>query len=107
MIEYFNSPSAIIAAALILVVPLTVADETRDIQLRRLYAPTDGELAGERKGRIFIYESLTERDIERAMEREFDRIQSMMFIRVPKTDESGTILKDEETGETLYEDDGC
>jgi hypothetical protein len=41
------------------------------------------------------------------MEEEFDRIESMMFIRVKKTDETGETLKDPDTGEALVEDDGC
>jgi hypothetical protein len=46
-------------------------------------------------------------DIEQAMTEEFSRIESMMFIRVPKTDASGEPKKDEQTGEIIYEDDGC
>jgi hypothetical protein len=84
-----------------------MAEDVRDIQLRRLLEPTDAELAQERKGRIYIYESLTHGDIETAMEEEFDRVESMMFIRVPKTDESGEVMKDKETGGVIFEDDGC
>lgn len=83
------------------------ADDLREIQLRRLLEPTPAELAQEREGRIYIYESLTKEDIERAMEAEFNRVESMMFIRVPKTDESGEIMRDEETGDVMVEEDGC
>lgn len=98
-------PAAV--AGLLWAGPLGAADDVRDIQMRRLLEPTDAELAQEREGRIYIYESLTHQDIERAMDDEFERVESMMFIRVPKTDASGDIMKDEETGETLTEDDGC
>lgn len=83
------------------------AEDIRDIQMRRLLEPTQAELAQERKGRIYIYESLTNQDISQAMEEEFDRVESMMFIRVPKTDDSGEVMKDADTGEMLIEDDGC
>lgn len=86
---------------------LAPADELRDIQLRRLLEPTAAERAEERKGRIYIYESLTNQDIQRAMDQQFDRVESMMFIRVPKTDASGKVQKDRSTGEVLMEDDGC
>ncbi|MBK1707150.1 hypothetical protein [Halochromatium glycolicum] len=86
---------------------LWAADDIREIQMRRLLQPTDAELAQERKGRIYIYESLTHQDIEQAMDDEFERVESMMFIRVPKTDESGDVIKDKETGEVVIEDDGC
>ena len=81
--------------------------DLREIQMRRLLEPTPAELASEEEGRIYIYESLTNPDIEKAMSEEFDRVESMMFIRVPKTDASGAPQKDEKTGEVIYEDDGC
>lgn len=56
---------------------------------------------------FYIYESLTNQDISRAMEEEFDRVESMMFIRVPKTDASGQVKKDPGTGEAMVEVDGC
>jgi hypothetical protein len=74
---------------------------------RRLFEPTPSELQEEAAGRIYIYEGLTDRDIQRAMEEEFNRVESMMFIRVKPTDEKGEVLKDEETGEDVTYDDGC
>ncbi|KAA6187799.1 hypothetical protein F2Q65_00720 [Thiohalocapsa marina] len=85
----------------------TIADELRDIQLRRLLEPTQAELAQEDKGRIYIYEALTHQDIDRAMDEEFERIDAMMFIRVPKTDASGKVKKDPHSGKVITEDDGC
>jgi hypothetical protein len=96
-----------ISAALCLLTEPASADELRDIQLRRLLEPTQAELAQEEKGRIYIYESLTNQDISHAMEEEFERVESMMFIRVPKTDASGEVMKDPGTGEAMVEDDGC
>jgi hypothetical protein len=50
---------------------------------------------------------MRDRDVKRAMEEEFDRIENMMFIRVQKTDEKGEVQKDPETGEVEYYEDGC
>lgn len=94
----------ILAAAA--VTPLMAAD-VRNIELRRLFEPTPSELQAERSGRIFIYEGLTDRDVDNAMEREFDRIEHMMFIRVKKTDAKGEVQKDAETGAAVVYDDGC
>lgn len=96
-----------ISAALCLLTAPAFANGLRDIQLRRLLKPTQAELAQEEKGRIYIYESLTNQDISRTMEEEFDRVESMMFIRVPKTDASGQVKKDPGTGEAMVEHDGC
>lgn len=95
------------AAALCCSTSAVAAEDVRDIQLRRLLEPTQSELAQESEGRIYIYEALTNQDIRRAMHEEFDRVESMMFIRVPKTDDSGKVMKDKDTGEMLIEDDGC
>jgi hypothetical protein len=86
--------------------PLMAAD-IREIELRRLFEPTTSELQAERSGLIFIYEGLTDRDVEQAMEAEFDRVEHMMFIRLKKTDEKGEVQKDPETGEAAVHDDGC
>jgi hypothetical protein len=83
------------------------AGELSEIELRRLFEPTDAELRAEAAGRIYIYDGLRDIDIERAMEAEFDRVENMMFIREKKTDQKGEVLKDLETGEVLVEDDGC
>lgn len=84
-----------------------LAAELRDIELRRLLEPTQAELKSEAKGRIFIYEGLRETDVEQAMEQQFDRIESMMFIRVQRTNEKGEVKKDPKTGAVLVHDDGC
>jgi hypothetical protein len=87
--------------------PAAYAADVSEIEKRRLFEPTPSELQEEAKGRIYIYEGLTDRDVEQALEEEFERVDSMMFIRVKPTDEKGETLKDPETGEDVYEDDGC
>jgi hypothetical protein len=46
-------------------------------------------------------------DIELAMQAQFDRVASMMFVRTVVTDESGTPLRDGLTGDYVVEDDDC
>ena len=84
-----------------------VAEDVRDIELRRLFDPTEAELASETDGRIYIYDGLTDVDVQRALNEEFDRVENMMFIRTKKTDATGAVKRDTETGEIEYEDDGC
>jgi hypothetical protein len=84
-----------------------MAGDVREIELRRLFEPTPAELQSEAKGRIFIYEGLRDTDVEQAMEQQFNRIESMMFIRVQRTNEKGEVKKDPKTGAVLVQDDGC
>ena len=85
----------------------SLAADVRDIELRRLFAPTVNELQSEERGRIYIYEGLKDTDVARAMSEEFDRVESMMFIRTQKTDKKGEVKKDPKTGTAMVEDDGC
>ncbi len=83
------------------------ANDVAAIELRRLLEPTPGELKQEQKGRIYIYDGVRDVDIDTAMDVAFDRIDSMMFIRVRKTDETGKAMRDPTTGEFQVQDDGC
>ena len=74
-------------------------DKMRWWQLELLHNPSVHQLDMERKGRVVIYDGLRSTDIDRALEQQFDRIDSMMFI--------GTEVTDLETGEVMLEDDGC
>jgi hypothetical protein len=94
-------------AGLLLASAISRAADVRDTELRRLFEPTQAELRGEADGRIYIYDGLQDTEVDRAMQEEFERVESMMFIREKQTDENGEILKDPETGEDVVQDDGC
>ncbi len=76
-------------------------------QLKKLLRPTPVERLSERKGRIFIYDGLHDKDIETALDTEFGRVENMMFVRSVVTDDSGLPKRDKITGESITEDDGC
>jgi hypothetical protein len=62
----------------------TVAGDTMagsDGQERRLLSPTPQQRAAEARGQIFIYEGLDEELVDLALDDQFERVQSMMFIR--------------------------
>ena len=83
------------------------AADILEIEKRRLFDPTPAELRQEAKGRIYIFDGLSDADIARAMDEEFARVQSMMFIRVKKTNENGEVLRNPDTGTVVVQDDGC
>ena len=94
-------------AGLMLVAPLLGAKDLRDIELRRLFEPTPSELRAEHAGRIYIYEGLKVDDIVRAMREQFDRVNSMMFIRVQPTPVTRDPGQRGEPMPVYYQDDGC
>jgi len=82
------------------------ADEIREIEMRRLFDPNPSELAAEANGRIYIYDGLTSEDVERAIDEEFARVESMMFIRT-KTPKKTPTPRDPAVEYEYQSDDGC
>jgi hypothetical protein len=78
-----------------------------DWQLSMLFAPTLQQLKMESEGRVFIYDGLTDAQVGQAMDGQFGRVQSMMFVRTVVTNTQGTPLREPDTGELVVEDDGC
>jgi hypothetical protein len=54
--------------------------------LRRLNEPTQRERAHEREGNVYIYDGLTDRQVDQALNLNFDRIEYMMFVGTRKTE---------------------
>jgi len=78
-----------------------------DWQVRRLMQPSPQELETERMGNVYIYDRLTEREVDTALNTHFDRIQHMMFVGTVKTDTSGKALQDPVSGQSIQESGGC
>jgi hypothetical protein len=76
-------------------------------QRQLLFNPTAEQRERENRGHIFIYEGLRDTDINQALETQFHRVQSMMFVRTVMTDDRGLPKTDLETGGPLIHDDGC
>lgn len=78
-----------------------------DWQVQRLMEPSPRDLEKERKGSVYIYDGLTEREVDTALDNQFHRIQSMMFVGTVKTDESGNPMEDPKSGTYIQESGGC
>lgn len=81
--------------------------DARDWYLHQLFQPGQQQLGMERQGRVFIYDGLRDTDVNRAMDEQFERIESMMFTGTVVTDERGEPVRDGATGQVLVENDGC
>lgn len=69
--------------------------------------PRAAEVRAEQAGRVYIYDGLKEADIARALREQFQRLDSMMFIRVQPTP---TPIQQDKRGDpapVYYQNDGC
>jgi hypothetical protein len=82
-------------------------EAVHDWQVRRLIEPTPQELEKERKGSVYIYDGLTDREVNAALNTQFPRIENMMFVGTKKTDKSGKPLRDPDSGQPVQESHGC
>ncbi len=89
---------------LLSVEPWAASDEW---QIRMLHEPSQAQLALEEKGRVFIYDGLTDAQVEQAMDQQFGRVGSMMFVRTVVTRGNEAGVSDPESGQLVIEDDGC
>ena len=76
-------------------------------QQRLLHNPPESQLQAEERGRVMIYDGLKDTEVGAVLDSQFDRIESMMFVRTVITGEQGQARKDASTGEVMVEDDGC
>lgn len=106
MMNFLRFAGGFYAASALVCGPATGADEyprpavSFDFQLQRLLAPTPAELQAEQEGSVFIYDSLEIGQVDEALDRHFERIQNMMFIRIHH-------LPPTAVGPAEVEDDGC
>ena len=82
-------------------------DPARTWQLSLLFNPGEQQYKMESRGRVFIYDGLRDAEVERALDEQYDRVESMMFVNTVITDEKGEPLRDKDTGEMVVENDGC
>lgn len=65
-----------------------------DWQLQQLHSPSSALLKKERAGSVTIYDGLTAGQEAKAMDDQFGRIESMMFIRTKWPAEDGSYVED-------------
>lgn len=60
----------------------SLADPAADEwQLQHLHQPSSAQRSAEQSGRIIIYDGIESEEIEQALDRQFERIDAMMFVR--------------------------
>lgn len=78
-----------------LILSTNVSADIEDWQQQQLMDPPEYLLMAEAKGRVMIYDGLPVDVVDRAMDEQFDRIDSMMFTRVRVVTEQGEQVLDD------------
>lgn len=68
----------------------------QSLDLNALFKPERSLLNAESQGRVTIYDGLTNKEVEKAMDEQFDRIEHMMFIRIRYVKADGEEFVDDE-----------
>ncbi|MGA7178137.1 MAG: hypothetical protein WBX11_00925 [Thiobacillaceae bacterium] len=89
------------------IVQINADVDLHDWEVRRLMHPTPLELQDEQSGKVYIYDGLTDREVDQALDKNFDRIESMMFVGTVKTDKQGDPVINSATGQPMQESGGC
>ena len=67
-----------------------------DYQQNMLFSPSEHILMAEARGRVMIYDGLNNKTVEQAMDQQFNRIDSMMFVRTQYEQTDGELIADED-----------
>jgi len=84
--------------------PPTMADSSNErFQYNALFSPTESQLKAEARGRVMVYSGLDTEVVEHALDKQFDRIEHMMFVGTRQRQ-----ADDDDGGEEdSVDDDGC
>ena len=84
----------ITAAAAIIILTVSSNARSDSYQQNVLLNPSTAQLNAEARGRVMIYDQLDNDTVELAMNTQFDRIGSMMFVRTRFVKADGSIEED-------------
>jgi len=92
-----RSLQAVVTALLLLAVQRSqAAAEENSYSYKMLNSPSEAVLSAEANGRVTIYDGLKSKTIDRAMDRQFNRIENMMFIRTRHPQKNGEYETDDD-----------
>ncbi len=61
-----------------------------------LFNPSRSQIEAESRGRVTIYDGLDDSDVDTALDTQFGRIDSMMFVRTRHTLKDGSVEEDDD-----------
>ncbi len=67
-----------------------------DFHQNALFSPSQGLLKAEQRGRVMIYDGMHNQTVELAMNTQFDRIESMMFVNTLHAQPDGEVVADDD-----------
>ena len=87
--------------------PVIAEPYVDEFQMAMLFPEKSKSENLEDKYDVFIYRGVKDKDVERFLDTQFDRIEHAMFTGTIITDKNGIPMRDKKTGEILKEDGDC
>ncbi len=85
-----------LAGGLILGMLTSGVQAEADFQHNMLLNPDSAQMSAEARGRVMIYDGMNSVTVELAMNTQFDRIESMMFVNTRHVQPDGEVVEDDD-----------
>lgn len=86
----------VVTMCVMLALPCHALAEQNSYAYGLLTSPSPAVLSAEAKGRVTIYDGLRSETVDEALDRQFHRIENMMFIRTQHQKENGEYEADDD-----------
>ena len=95
-IKEISAAVAISLALNLIIQDKLVADPATDWELQHLHNPSDALQEAEHRGQVTIYDGVNIVEVNKALDQQFDRIDSMMFVRTKHPTPDGDFYADDD-----------
>jgi len=76
------------------------------VQYKRLTAPSNYQTRKESEGKVYLYIGMKDKEVEKVLDSDFDRIENFLFMSVIVTDKTGSPSRNKQ-GQIILESDDC
>ena len=76
------------------------------VQYKRLTTPSNQQTKKESEGKVYLYIGMKDKEVEKVLDSDFDRIENFLFMSVIVTGKTGSPSRNKQ-GQIVLESDDC